>query len=70
MQVAVYDTKPYDRQYLEQQNAGITWHFFEFRLNAQTAELAAGCPAVCVFVNDQVEPTVVPTKNSPGKGRK
>jgi len=55
MQVAVYDTKPYDRQYLEQQNAGITWHFFEFRLNAQTAELAAGCPAVCVFVNDQVD---------------
>lgn len=54
---AVYDTKPYDRDYL-QKAAGsfeIDWHFFDFRLNAKTALAAQGARSVCVFVNDQLD---------------
>lgn len=51
---AVYDTKPYDRQYLEAAHGGenITWHFFDFRLTEASAITAKGAEAVCIFVND------------------
>jgi D-lactate dehydrogenase len=53
--VAVFDTKPYDREALQQIAApGIAWHFLDFRLNAETAPLAKPARAVCVFVNDQL----------------
>ncbi len=52
--VTVFDTKPYDRQYLTQsENAGhIQWHFVDSRLSSKTASLAKGSAAVCIFVND------------------
>lgn len=52
--VAVYDTKPYDRQYLEEayKHDDITWRFFDFHLSAATATTAKGAQVVCVFVND------------------
>lgn len=56
--VSFYDTKPYDRQaFLDAAagNSGMEWHFREFRLSAETAASAAGCAAVCVFVNDRVD---------------
>lgn len=51
---AVFDAKPYDRQYLAsaQDGSGIDWHFFDFRLDAKTAHAAQGARSVCVFVND------------------
>lgn len=54
MQVAVFSTKPYDRRYLTEANrgAGHDLRFFEPRLTADTAPLADGSPAVCIFVND------------------
>lgn len=54
IKVAVYDTKPYDRQYFEQVcgSKSIAWHFFDFHLNDQTAITAKGMDAVCIFVND------------------
>ena len=54
---AVFDTKPYDRQALQQASAqhGIKWHFLEFRLMQDTADAANGARAVCVFVNDQLD---------------
>jgi len=57
MITAVYDTKPYDREWLQRegQGSGIEWRFWEFRLTAQTAPMANGAAAVCVFVNDQVD---------------
>ncbi len=57
IEVAVYDTKPYDRQYLSQAPGGerIAWRFHDFRLSAETAPAAKGAQAVCVFVNDQVD---------------
>src|SRR5215470_11577357 len=53
---AVFDTKPYDRQALQQASAdhGIEWHFREFRLTEDTASSAQNARAVCVFVNDQL----------------
>lgn len=55
--VAVYDTKPYDRQYLEKAkgNEHIRWKFFDFRLSKLTAESANGAFAVCTFVNDHLD---------------
>jgi D-lactate dehydrogenase len=56
--VSFYDTKSYDRQaFLNAAggNAGVEWHFHEFRLSVETAASAAGCEAVCVFVNDRVD---------------
>jgi D-lactate dehydrogenase len=57
IEVAVYDTKPHDRQYLEEANGSknITWHFFDFRLNKASAITAKGAKAVCIFVNDKVD---------------
>ncbi|WP_392534060.1 2-hydroxyacid dehydrogenase [Nostoc sp. C117] len=57
MKVAIFSTKAYDRQFLSAANS-LTQHelvFFEPRLNRDTAILAAGFPAVCVFVHDQVD---------------
>ena len=54
--VAVFDTKPYDRQALERASAnhGIEWHVLDFRLTEDTAHAAKNARAVCVFVNDQL----------------
>jgi D-lactate dehydrogenase len=59
--VAVYDTKPYDREFLPAAsgNARIHWQFHEFRLSGETATTAAGANAVCVFVNDHVDAGVI-----------
>ena len=57
MKVAVFSTKAYDRQFLESANAeyGHELVFLEPRLNEHTAALASEFPAVCVFVNDQLD---------------
>jgi len=54
---AVFDTKPYDRDALQQASAnhGIGWHFLEFRLTEDTASAARKARAVCAFVNDQLD---------------
>jgi D-lactate dehydrogenase len=55
--VAVFDTKPYDREPLQRASAdrAIGWRFLDFRLSRETASLAKGAQAVCVFVSDQVD---------------
>jgi len=57
LEVAVYDTKPYDREYLPAAPGAerLRWRFPEFRLGAETALTARGADAVCVFVNDHVD---------------
>jgi D-lactate dehydrogenase len=56
MRVAVFDTKPYDRDMLAQAGAGkLDWEFIEARLGSQTAGLAQGCDAACIFVNDRAD---------------
>ncbi len=57
MIVSVFDTHRFDRAALENANqkAGHQLRFFEARLEQETAKLAAGCGAVCVFVNDALD---------------
>ena len=63
MKVAVFSAKPYDRSFLEQENAQHQHElvFFEARLNQATVVLASGFDAVCVFVNDQLDEWVLQT---------
>ena len=53
--VAVYDTKPYDRESFARVAGAdaIDWRFLDFRLGPGTAHAALGAQAVCVFVNDE-----------------
>lgn len=61
MKVAFFSSKSYDRQSFEQVNTSYDHElvFFEPRLTAATANLAAGFPAICVFINDTVDETVL-----------
>jgi len=54
MRVAVFSSKPYDREFLAQANQrhGHELSFFDVRLALETAALADGYRAVCAFVND------------------
>jgi D-lactate dehydrogenase len=61
MQVAVFSTKAYDQASLQAANAahGHELTFFESRLTPETCALAQGFPAICAFVNDQLDATVL-----------
>ena len=61
MKIAFYDTKPYDKPSFEHYVAlkDMQFRFLETRLNEDTVELARGCEAVCVFVNDTVNAAVI-----------
>jgi D-lactate dehydrogenase len=63
MKVAVFSAKKYDRELLAAANAGHghQLHFFDSFLEPDTAALARGFPAVCVFVNDTVDAAVIET---------
>ena len=55
--IAVYDTKPYDRDYLAAAADGtpLRMVFHDFRLTPETARVAEGAAAVCAFVNDRLD---------------
>jgi D-lactate dehydrogenase len=57
----VYSARRYDKTMLAQANldAGHELRFLEDRLSRDTAILAKGCEAVCVFVNDTVDAEVL-----------
>ncbi len=57
IKLSVFDTKPYDREYLSGASDPdrIELRFHEFRLNTETAQLASGSEVVCAFVNDQLD---------------
>lgn len=61
MRVAMFSAKPYDRRSFEERNAphGHEITYLEPRLSAQTAALAHGFPAVCLFVNDEADAPVI-----------
>jgi D-lactate dehydrogenase len=60
MDIAVYSTKSYDRQFMDAAVAeDHKLHYLEARLTPDTAMLARGSDAVCVFVNDQVNEPVL-----------
>ena len=61
IKVAFFDTKVYDKPSFEQykNRFDIEFKFLETKLTEETAQLAAGCDAVCVFVNDTVNAAVI-----------
>ena len=61
IRVAFFDTKAYDRPSFERYGgeSDIRFRFLETKLNEDTVELARGCDAVCVFVNDSVNAAVI-----------
>lgn len=61
MKTAVFSARRYDKTMLTRANAdaGHELRFLEDRLTAASAPLAAGCAAVCVFVNDMVDAEVL-----------
>ena len=61
MKFAFFDTKPYDKPSFDKfgEPAGISFKYFETKLNEDTVELADGFDGVCVFVNDTVNSAVI-----------
>jgi D-lactate dehydrogenase len=61
MKVAVFSTKPYDERFLRAANEGHGHEltFFEPRLTKETVPLASGFPAICIFVNDQLNAAAI-----------
>jgi D-lactate dehydrogenase len=61
MKVAVFSTKAYDREFLDVANAAghHQLFYFEGSLRDKTVRLTEGYDAVCVFVNDVLDATVI-----------
>ncbi len=61
IKVAFYDAKAYDKPSFENysQQHDMKIRYIETKLNEDTVELAKGCDAVCVFVNDTVNAEVI-----------
>jgi D-lactate dehydrogenase len=60
MRVVVFSTKPHDRVFLSEANAGRhELVFLEPRLVIETASLAAGAQAVCLFVHDHADEPIL-----------
>ncbi len=60
MRVLVYDTHSYDTSFLDTANGGHhELHYTTAQLDQQTAALAQGYDAVCLFVNDRADALVM-----------
>ncbi len=61
MKIAFFDAKPYDKPSFDRYGAeaGITFKYFETKLNEDTVGLAQGYDGVCSFVNDTVGAAVI-----------
>jgi len=70
MKIAIYSTRRYDRLMLDRANAehGHTLLYVQDALTPETAALAEGCGAVCVFVNDNVDAVVLQALKALGIG--
>lgn len=68
MDVAFFSTKPYDRRFFTEaaRHTGHKLTFLEPRLTAETAPLAAGHQAVCAFVNDVLDASLLETLSQHG----
>ena len=66
MKVAFFSTQPYDKEYFERYNKQHEIIFFEAQLNEQTVNLAKGCDAICGFVNDQLNASVIKSLRETG----
>ena len=65
MKIAVYSTQPYDRRFLDEAflahaaSSSIELNYFAEALSGRSVSLAHGCEAVCVFVNDVLDASVL-----------
>ena len=61
MKVALFSTKPYDRQFFDRANADgrHELRYLECPLSVSTTALAKGSSAVCLFANDQANATTI-----------
>ena len=61
MRVAIYSTRPHDREFLTRANekGRHAFVFLEGRLDSTTVALADGAQAVCAFVNDRLDAEVL-----------
>ncbi|MFN5467075.1 MAG: 2-hydroxyacid dehydrogenase [Pirellulaceae bacterium] len=61
MKCAVFSTRPDERRYLEQyaRDSQIEWVFHSETLHPRTVSLARDCQAICVFVNDQLNTSIL-----------
>lgn len=65
MKIAFFDTKPYDRPSFDKygKEHGVTFKYFETKLNEDTVYLARGYDGVCAFVNDTINAEVIDRLN-------
>ncbi len=59
MKVAFFSSQSYDIEYFNRYNKGHELLFHEASLQESTVNLAEGCEAICVFVNDKVNAAVI-----------
>jgi D-lactate dehydrogenase len=59
--IAFFDAKPYDREFFDAANAphGFEIRYFSNHLTGENVGLTKGFDAVCVFVNDQLNGTLI-----------
>jgi D-lactate dehydrogenase len=57
MKIAIFSTQDFEREFFDAANNFFRHElvYFRERLHDQTARLAAGFPAVCVFITDQLD---------------
>ncbi len=66
MKIAFFSTQPYDKEYFDRYNSQHEIIYFDAQLNEKTVNLANGCIAVCAFVNDQLNATVLTALSKSG----
>lgn len=59
MKIGFFSTKDYDKTFFKTYQGDHEIIFFEMPLNEQTVNLATGCQAVCLFVNDHLNKPVL-----------
>lgn len=59
MKIAFFSVHSYDKEYFNRFNTSHQLLYFEDALTEQTTQLATGCEAVCVFVNDKLNDAVI-----------
>lgn len=68
MKVAVFNTKSFDREYLDKFNINKKHNltYFDAAVNVVTAKLSSGFEAVCVFVNDKLDDETIKVLSANG----
>ena len=66
MQIAFFSAKIYDKDFFNRYRGKHDIIYFDAPLNEQTVDLAKGCNAVCLFVNDKLNAAVLKTLSALG----